>query len=73
VSVFRELDGLEISPSQDVRRFSQGHGALFAGQPCRHVVFAAKDGEVGGLPRFGVVGRAQAWGVVFKKACEAVQ
>jgi len=58
VFVLRGLDGLEVASSRDIRRFSQGHAALFAGQPCRLVVLAAQDGEVRGPPRFAVVGRA---------------
>jgi len=73
VFVFRKLDGLEIARSRDGRRFFQGRVPLLAGQPCRLLIFPSKDGEVGGPPTFGVLGRARAWGVVFKKACEAVQ
>jgi len=67
------LDGLEVARSRDVRRFSQGQGTLFAGQSCRLIIFSAQDGEVGGPPRLGMVGRAGARGVVVKKACEAVK
>jgi len=52
------LDGLEVARSRDVHRFSQGQGTLFAGQWCRLIIFSAQDGEVGGLPRLGMVGRA---------------
>jgi len=57
VFALRGLDGLEVARSGDVRCFSQSHGALFVRQPCRRTIFAAQDGEVGGPPRFGVVGR----------------
>jgi len=57
VFVLRDLDGLQIARSRDVCCFSQGHGALFAGQSCRLMILVAQDGEVGGPPRFGVVGR----------------
>jgi len=37
------------------------------------MIFAAQDGDVRGPPRFGVVGRARAWGIVLKKSHEAVK
>jgi len=36
------------------------------------MLFATQDGDVGGPPGFEVVGRARAWGVVFKTASETV-
>ena len=56
--VLRDLDGLEIACSRDVCHFSPGHGALFVGQSRRLMILGVQDGEVGGPPRFCVVGRS---------------
>jgi len=58
VFVLRDLDRLEVVCSRDVRHFSQSRGVLFAGRPCRLVILATQDGEVGGPPSLKVVGRA---------------
>jgi len=57
VLVLRNFNRFEVARFRDVRHFSQGPGVLFASLPCRLVILAAQIGEVGGPPRFGVVGR----------------
>jgi len=56
--VLCDHDGLEVASSREVRRFAQGHGASFMGQPRGLLIFSPQDREMGGPPRFGVVGRA---------------
>ena len=57
------LDGLEIPRLGGAGKYPRVWGVVFFGRPSGLVIFTTEDSQVGGPPRFGVMGRSGHWRV----------
>jgi len=73
VFVLRGLDCLEIPSLGGAGNFPHAWGVVLSGRPSGLVVFTMADSQVGGPPRFGVMGRPGYWRVFLEKSYQAVQ
>jgi len=61
VFLFTALDCLKIPRLEGAGNFPHVWGVVFPGRSGRFVILATEDTLVGGLPRFGIMGRPGYW------------
>ena len=66
--VFSGLDCLKIPRLGGTCNFPHVWGVVFSGRSGSLVIFATENRQVGGPPRFGVMGRPGYWCVFFEES-----
>jgi len=73
VFVFSGLDRLKVPPLGGAGDFPHVWCVVLLGRSCCLVVFATEDGQVGGPPRFGVMGGPGYRCMLFEESDQSVQ
>jgi len=68
VFVLGSLDCLEIPPFGGAGNFPHVWGVMLSGRSGGLLIFTTEDSQVGGPPRFGVMGRSGDWPVIFEES-----
>jgi len=68
VFVLCGLDCLKIPRLGDIGSFPHVWDVVFSGRSGSLIIFATEDGQVGGPPRFGVMGRSGHWRVFLEES-----
>jgi len=72
VFVFGGLDCLEIPRLGGAGKFPPVWGVVSFRRPSGLVIFTTEDSQVGGPPRFGVMGRSGHWRVILEESYQTV-